>query len=456
MTVFTTLLAFILAVGLLVTVHELGHYSVARLFNVRILRFSIGFGRPLWLRRYGADQTEWVIAAVPLGGFVRMLDVQDEEVTPADMPRTFSRQSVWKRIAIVVAGPLANFLLAGLVYWGLFVHGMPGLKPYLAAAPTGTAAAAAGVQERDLVTHVDGEAVVTWQDLRWSLLQRAVERGEVALTVTDSRGAAHVRTVSLREVSKEDLDRDFLGKVGLGGWRPLVEPVIAVVEPQQPAAAAGLRAGDRVVTVDGQPVRRWDEMAARINSRAGEMVRLGIARNGEVLDVAVVPAALKDNAGRTVGRIGIRPAPLTQEQVADLQVIVRSGPIAAVGQSAAKIWDMSVFSLSMLGKMVTGELSWRNLSGPVSIADYAGQSARQGLLPYLLFLALISISIGVLNLLPIPVLDGGQLVYYLIEIFKGSPVSQRVIEAGQQVGVVLLLGLTAFAFYNDIHRLIAG
>ncbi|MDX2219510.1 MAG: RIP metalloprotease RseP [Burkholderiales bacterium] len=456
MTLFTTLLAFILAVGLLVTVHELGHYSVARLFNVRILRFSIGFGQPLWLSRRGPDQTEWVIAAVPLGGYVRMLDVQDEEATPDQLPRTFSRQSVWKRIAIVLAGPAANFLLAGIVYWALFVHGMPGLKPYLGAPAAGTAAAMGGVQAKDLVTHVDGEPVNTWQDLRWNLLRRAVERGDVALTVNDIAGASHLRTVSFREVTKEDLDRDFLGKVGLGGWRPDVEPVIKVVEPNQPAASAGLRPSDRVLSVDGVDVRRWDDMAARISARAGEMVRLGILRDGVPLEVSVVPAAVKDQAGRMVGRVGIRPAPLSAEQVADLQVTVRSGPIAAIGQSAGKIWEMSVFSLSMLGKMVTGELSWRNLSGPISIADYAGQSARQGMLPYLLFLALISISIGVLNLLPIPVLDGGQLVYYLVEIFKGSPVSQRVIEAGQQVGVVVLLGLTAFAFYNDIHRLIAG
>lgn len=456
MTVFTTLLAFIVAVGLLVTVHELGHYSIARLFDVRILRFSIGFGRPLWMRRRGPDQTEWVIAAVPLGGYVRMLDVQDAEATTDQLSRTFSRQSVWKRIAIVLAGPAANFLLAGLVYWALFVHGMPGLKPFLGAPASGSAAAVAGVQARDLVTHVDGEAIATWQDLRWNLLQRAVERKEVTLGIADPAGQKHLRSISFRDVTKEDLDRDFLGKVGLGVWRPPVESVIAIVEPNLPAATAGLRPADRVLAVDGIEVTSWDQMAGRIASRAGEVVRLRVLRDGATLDIPVVPAAVKDASGRTVGRVGIRPAPLTAEQVADLQVTVRSGPVAAIGQSAAKIWDMSVFSLSMLGKMVTGELSWRNLSGPISIADYAGQSARQGMLPYLLFLALISISIGVLNLLPIPVLDGGQLVYYLVEIFKGSPVSQRVIEAGQQVGVVVLLGLTAFAFYNDIHRLIAG
>ncbi|MBL8515581.1 MAG: RIP metalloprotease RseP [Betaproteobacteria bacterium] len=452
MTVFTAILAFIVAVGLLVTVHELGHYSVARLFNVRILRFSIGFGPALWLRRFGPDRTEWVVAAIPLGGYVRMLDAQDEEATPDQLPRTFSRQSVGKRIAIVLAGPMANFLLAGVVYWALFVNGMPGLRPFLGAPQLGTAAAVAGVQERDLVTQVNGEAVTTWQDLRWMLLQRAVERGDVALTITDQAGVQRIRTVSLGEVTKEDIDRDFLSKVGLSAWRPRIEPVASFVQPGLPAAGAGLVAGDRVLTVDGVEVRRWEDMAKLIGARAGEVVRLKIQRGDTTLEVSLVPQAQKDGAGKPVGRIGISPPPLPE----DYFITVRAGPVEAVGKSVVKLWDMSVFSLSMLGKMITGDLSWKNLSGPISIADYAGQSVRQGMLTYLTFLALISISIGVLNLLPIPVLDGGQLVYYLIELFKGSPVSQRVIEAGQQVGVFVLLGLTAFAIYNDIHRLIAG
>ncbi len=452
MNLLTTILAFIGAVGLLVTIHELGHYGVARLFNVRILRFSIGFGRPLLIRRYGPDRTEWVIAAIPLGGFVRMLDVQDEEATPAELPRAFSRQNVWKRIAIVIAGPAANFLLAGLFYWVLFVNGMPGFKPLLAEPVTGTVAALAGVKELDLVTHVDGEPVSTWQDLRWRLLKAAVDRREVVFDVRDARDGTAQRSVSLAGITKDDVDRDFLAKVGLGAYRPVVAPVIASLQPDRPGIRAGLQAGDEVIRVDDVVVRRWDELASRISTRPGEVVRLQVRRAGQTLEIPVVPDATKLADGKVVGRIGI-----VQPRLDDAYfVTVRSGPLEALGKSAARVWDMSAFSLSMLGKMLTGELSWRNLSGPISIADYAGQSARQGPLTFLSFLALISISIGVLNLLPIPVLDGGQLVYYLVEVLKGSPVSQRIIEAGQQVGVAVLLGLTAFAFYNDIHRLIAG
>jgi len=456
MTALSTVIAFIVAVGLLVTIHELGHYWVARWFNVKILRFSVGFGKTLVSRRRGPDQTEWVLAAVPLGGYVRMLDDKDEEARPEDMPRTFSRQSVWKRIAIVLAGPAANFILAGLVYWVLFVHGTPGMKPYLAAPVADTVAAKAGIQDYDLITHVDGKAIATWQDVRWALLKRAVDRGAVEFTVTSAQGRSALRSVSLDSLEKTDLDRDFLGKLGIVPYRLPLDPLIATVVPGKVAERAGIRVGDRIVAVNDDRVRTWDQVVSRISSNPGKTIELLVQRDGAERSLSVVPEADKDATGRMVGRIGIAPRPPEPAAVESLFVTVKSGPVAAVPQSVAKVWEMSVFSLSMLGKMITGDLSWRNLSGPISIADYAGQSARMGVLPYLTFLALVSISIGVLNLLPIPVLDGGQLVYYLVEVFKGSPVPQRIIEAGQQVGVAVLLGLTAFAFYNDIHRLIVG
>lgn len=456
MTALSTVVAFIVAVGLLVTIHELGHYWVARWFNVKILRFSVGFGKTLVSRRRGPDETEWVLAAVPLGGYVRMLDDKDEEARPEDLPRTFSRQSVWKRIAIVLAGPAANFILAGLVYWALFVHGTPGAKPYLATPPTDTVAAKAGIQDYDLITHVDGKAVVTWQDVRWTLLKRAVDRGTTELTVTSAQGRSALRSVSLGSLEKTDLDRDFLGKLGIAPYRLPLDPVIATVVQGKAAERAGVRVGDRIVAVNDDRVRTWDQVVSRISGSPGKSIELLVLRDGAERSLPVVPEAEKDATGRMVGRIGIAPKLPEPAAIENLFITVKSGPVEAVPQSVAKVWEMSVFSLSMLGRMITGELSWRNLSGPISIADYAGQSARMGILPYLTFLALVSISIGVLNLLPIPVLDGGQLVYYLVEVFKGSPVPQRIIEAGQQVGVAVLLGLTAFAFYNDIHRLIVG
>lgn len=456
MTLLVSLLAFIVAVGLLVTVHELGHYLVARWAGVKILRFSIGFGKPVWLRRYGPDQTEWAVGSLPLGGYVRMLDVQDEEFRHEDLPRTFSRQNVWKRIAIVLAGPAANFLLAWLLYWVLLVVGTPDLKPIVALPAADTPAATAGLRDGDLITAVDGEAVQTWSDLRFRLLRKAVDGGEVALVTEDASGARGRAVLSLASITKEDLDRDFFGKLGLAFYRIPQAPVLARVEPGAVADRAGLRAGDRVRSVDGQAITRWDELARRIAARPGQTLTLEIERQGQLVTTSLAPASEAVGNGRTVGRIGVAAPPLEREQLDRLYTTVRSDPVSALGGAVVKVWDMSAFSLSMMGKMLTGQLSWKHLSGPISIADYAGQSVRQGPLVYLAFLALISVSIGVLNLLPVPVLDGGQLVYYLVEVFKGSPVPQRIIEAGQQVGLVLLLGLTAFAFYNDIHRLLAG
>lgn len=456
MNLFTSILAFILAVGLLVTVHELGHYLVARWCGVKILRFSIGFGKPLWLRRRGADQTEWAIGALPLGGYVRMLDIQDPEFRHEDIARTFSRQNVWKRIAIVLAGPAANFLLAWLLYWVLLVVGTPDLRPLVGAPAVGTPAAMSGLQEGDLITAVDGQPIQSWNELRFRLLGKAVDGTEVTLDTEDASGVRGRAVLSLASVTREDLDRDFFTKLGLAFYRVPQDPVIGRVETGGVADRAGLRPGDRIRSVNGQAISRWEELARSISARAGEKLTLGVERGGVPLELAMVPAAQPGPDGRQVGRLGIAAVPLDPAIIDRLYVTVRSDPLSAVGRAVVRVWDMSAFSLTMMGKMVTGQLSWKHLSGPIAIADYAGQSARQGPLVFLGFLALISVSIGVLNLLPVPVLDGGQLVYYLVEVFKGSPVPQRVVEAGQQVGLVLLLGLTAFAFYNDIHRLLAG
>ncbi len=450
-----TVIAFVLAVGLLVTIHELGHFWVARLMNVKILRFSIGFGKPLWLRRSGPDRTEWVVAAIPLGGFVRMLDERDADVAPAERHRTFNRQHAWKRIAIMLAGPVANFLLAGLIYWMLFVHGTPGDRPYVAAPPAGTPAAASGLADFDLIRKIDGSDVATWSDVRWILLKQAVQRGVVEIETAAADGKTALHRLSLEGITKDDLDKDFLGKLGLAPYRPLIEAVVGQVLPGMPAEKAGLRPGDRIVSAAGQDVPGFEDLVGIVNASPGKPVELRIRRGAEEFLLTVVPAEETDRSGKRVGRIGIGPR-IDPEFAERFTVTVRYDPLTAVAKAGEKVVDMSVFSLKMLGRMIVGDISWKNLSGPITIADYAGQSARLGIAAYLGFLALVSVSIGVLNLLPIPVLDGGQLVYYVVEIVKGSPVSARVMELGQQVGLALLLGLTAFAFYNDIHRLIAG
>ena len=454
MSLLITIAAFAVAIGILVTIHELGHYWVARWCDVKILRFSIGFGRPIWMKKFGPDQTEWVIGVLPLGGYVKMADERDGSAEPADTVRAFNNKTVWQRIAIVMAGPLANFILAAFLYWALFVAGTPGTKPYLSAPAANSAAAAGGFAEFDLITRVGDTAVATWGDARLALLEEAVNRGNVEIEVEDADGRRRVKRLNLESVGKDDLDKDFLAKAGMSGYRMKVLPVLDEVIIGGAADRAGLRAGDRVLQVQGTPIDRWETLVTRISTRPGEATYIDFERAGAQLSLTVTPESITEN-GKTFGRIGVKPR-VDRAFMEKLSTVVRYGPLDAIGKAWAKVWDMSIFSLKMMGSMMAGDVSWKNLSGPITIADYAGQSAQLGWIPYVTFLALISISLGVLNLLPIPVLDGGQLMYYIAEIIKGSPVSEKVMEIGQQVGLTLLLGLTAFAFYNDIHRLVTG
>ncbi len=454
MNLFDYLLPFILGLGLLILVHELGHYLVARWCGVKVLRFSVGFGRPLLLRRAGPDQTEWVLAAFPLGGYVRMLDEAEGAVAPAERARAFNRQSVYRRFAIVAAGPMANFLLAILLYWGLFVAGADELRARVTLSATPAIAAAAGVRDGDLVTAVDGEAVRSWQELRWVLLRHAIDRSRVELQVQTLDERTQYRQLDLSTVRIEDGKEDLVARIGLAPWRPHIEAVVGRLLEGGAGARGGLREGDRIITIDGENIDNWLELVTIVRDAGGRMLRFEVIRDGETLALEITPD-LADEGGRQVGRIGIgvaEPAPGGLSLFATVRYGVGEGLAKAVRQT----WDTSVLSLQMLARMFTGEVSWKNLSGPVTIADYAGQSAQLGLGHYLKFLALISISLGVLNLLPIPVLDGGHLLYYVIEIIKGGPVPDRVIEVGQRVGFILLAMLMAFAFYNDINRLISG
>ncbi len=449
-----TLVAFIVALGILIVVHEYGHYLMARLCRVKVLRFSVGFGRPLFTKRIGPDQTEWVVAAIPFGGYVKMLDEREGPVEPAELPRAFNRQNVWKRFLIVVAGPAFNFLFAILVYAGLFMYGLPEARPLIAEPPPGTIAAAAGLHAGATVRAVDGEPVATWQDVRWRVLQVALQRGAVRLETQDERGQIAAATLDLRDFSTDDVESDVLERIGLRLYRPSLEPVIGMLVAGGAGDRAGLKEGDRVVRADGQPIATWEAMVAAVRARPGAPLRLAIERGETSLTIEVVPDAVAAGEGR-IGRIGAGPR-VPPEHTERMTIRVQHGPLASLGKAVAKTFDIAVFSLKMLGKMVVGEVSWRHLSGPVTIADFAGQSAQMGWISYLTFLALISISLGVLNLLPIPLLDGGHLMYYAIELVKGKPVSERVMELGQRVGLALLLVMMAFAFYNDLNRLLSG
>ncbi len=449
-----TIAAFVVALGALIIVHEYGHYLVARVCGIKVLRFSIGFGTPLWKRRLGRDGTEWVVAVVPLGGYVKMLDEREGEVAQHELGRAFNRQGVWRRYAVVIAGPLANFLFAILLYWMLFMQGVQEARPVLAQPLPNTPAASAGFQSGETIRAINGEPVTSWQDVRWRMLQLALERAQVRVEVLSRSDQLDWRTIDLSPFDAEQLEGDTLALIGLKLYRPQISPVIGQIVPGSVAEQAGLAVGDRILAANAKPILSWDELVEQVRKHPGRELRLTFQRGDERRELALVPEAAQQN-GSAIGRIGAA-AKLDREAMDKLVTVVRYGTASALVKAVEKTWDTSVFSLRMLGRMLIGQVSWKNLSGPVTIADYAGQSAQLGIVSYLNFLALISISLGVLNLLPIPLLDGGHLMYYTVEIFKGSPVSDRTMEVGQKLGLALLLVLMAFAFYNDINRLISG
>ncbi|MEO8675489.1 MAG: RIP metalloprotease RseP [Casimicrobiaceae bacterium] len=442
-------LAFLVVLGVLVVFHELGHFWVARLLGVKVLRFSVGFGRVVWSRRFGADRTEWALSAIPLGGYVKMADEREGDVAPADLPRAFNRQGVGKRIAIVAAGPIANLVLAVLLFAGTYVAGVPGEIALLAAPATGTPAAIAGVRDGDLVTAVDDAPVRSWQDLRWRML-RASGNADAALTIERPDGAKATRIVPLASLASGDWEGNFMPLLGLTA--DLGAPVIDRVIEGKPAARAGILAGDRIVAIDGVAVSSPADAANRTNAKPGAPVTFRIARSGSEFDVPLTTDVV-EQAGKRVGIAGVQ-LKVDPATAARLAVTVRYGVVEALGQGARKTWELSVFTLKMLGRILTGEASLKNISGPITMASYAGQSAHQGMLVFVGYLALISISLGVLNLLPIPLLDGGHLLYYFAELMKGSPVSDRAFEVGQRIGIAVLAVLMALAFFNDLSRLL--
>ncbi|GIK26072.1 MAG: zinc metalloprotease [Betaproteobacteria bacterium] len=446
--------AFALALGLLIVVHEAGHFALARWCGVKVLRFSVGFGKPLLSCRFGRDQTELALAAFPLGGYVKMLDEREGEVEAAELPRAFNRQPVWKRFVIVLAGPVANFLLAIFMYWVLFVHGVEEPRPVLGKPAAQSMVELAGFKEGELVRSINGHGIASWQELRWELLQQAMAKSGVTLEVINNKQEISFRKLDLTSIDTSDLEGDILQQMGFRFFRPQLPPVVGKIVPGGAADLAGLREGDRILAIDGVSIASWTQVVTIIREAPGQSLRLDADRQGKTISLSVRPAEV-DDRGKRIGRIGIGVQEGADDRAA-LTTIVRYGPLESLAKAAGQTWETSVFSLTMLGRMIVGGVSWKNLSGPVTIADYAGQSAKLGLAYYIKFLALISISLGVLNLLPIPLLDGGHLMYYIVELIKGGPVSERVMEIGQQIGLALLAMLMAFALYNDINRLVSG
>jgi len=405
-------------------------------------------------RTAGRDGTEWVLAAFPLGGYVKMLDEREAPVAAPELHRAFNRQSVYRRFAIVAAGPLANFLLAIALYWGLFVAGTEELKPRVTLSDTPAIAQAAGVREGDLVVAVDEEPVRSWQDLRWVLLRHALDSREVMLRVRTLEDVEAFRRLDLSGVAIDEGGTDLIARLGLRPWRPAIPAVIGRVADGSAAERAGLQDGDRVLAIAGTPVVAWSDLVRLVREAPGRALDFEVERGGEAVKLVITPEAAEEG-GAQIGRIGVGVAEAAAGGIAMFGE-VRYGVLEGLSRAVQQTWETSVLSLKMIGRMLTGEVSWKNLSGPVTIADYAGQTAQLGWTHYLKFVALISISLGVLNLLPIPVLDGGHLLYYTIEIIKGGPIPERVMEVGQQIGLALLVMMMAFAFYNDLNRLISG
>lgn len=448
-----TVIAFVVTLGILITIHEYGHFQVARWCGVKVLRFSLGFGTPLLTRNIGKDNTEFVLAAFPLGGYVKMLDEREAPVAEHELHRAFNRQAVWKRMLIVLAGPMANLLLAILLYWVLFMHGVMGIKPLLGDIPSETPAAIAQMKSGELITDISGETVASWQDVRWILMRQALGDSPVSVEGRLNDVSLH-HQLNLSVLDKDDFEGDFLPKLGLVPYRPSMPPVVGEVVAGSAAEKAGLRAGDNIRAIDGVAITAWDQVVDTIRLHPHTPLKVTVARDAQTVDLQVIPDSVREN-GKDIGRIGAAYK-ANQSELDKIMTTVSYSPGVAAAKAVTKTWETSVFSLQMLGGMLTGDVSWRGMSGPVTIASYAGQSAKIGWEAFLGFLALVSISLGVLNLLPVPVLDGGHLLYYIVEVFKGSPVSERVMEIGQRIGLALLGLLMACAFYNDINRLITG
>jgi len=446
-------LAFIVAIGVLVTVHEFGHFWVARKLGVKVLRFSVGFGKPLWKRRFGADDTELVVASIPLGGYVKMLDEREGEVGEDERHRAFNRQPLSTRVSVVAAGPLFNFLFAILAYWVMYVSGVPGLRPVVGEVIPSSYAAQAGFRAGDEMLAVADTPTPSWEAAVLALLDAGLsDQASFRVSVRDEAGRKREVSVALDESGRLLEKGGLLENFGIRPWQPTYPAVIDRLVEDGPGARAGMQAGDRVVSADGNGIDDWSAWVEYVRARPGQRIQVEVERGGVPRLLELVPDAVQDK-GETVGRIGAYVQLPDDDQHATMRVVVRHGPLEALPVALAKTWEMSVLTLRTLWKMVTGRASVENLSGPISIAQYAGQSAVIGLAAFLGFLAIVSVSLGVLNLLPIPILDGGHLMYYAFELVKGSPVSESAQLLGQRIGIVILLMLMTLAFYNDLTRL---
>lgn len=445
-----TIASFIVALGILITVHEFGHFWVARKLGIKVLRFSVGFGRALWKRTGRVDETEYVVAAIPLGGYVKMLDEREDPVDPAEQHRAFNRQTLPVRSAVVVAGPLFNFLFAIFAFWLIFFTGDIGMKPLIGEVSENSIAEQAGFMPGDQIVSVGDQKTPTWESAIYALLSESMSLPELPVRVIDPDRREVVywlKTEGLQDLAEDGM---LLQNLGIKPKRPMLTPVFGELLPGEPAEAAGLHTGDLLLSADGVAIESWTDWVNYVRARPSQPIDLEIDRGGEQISIQIMPAPFIED-GQEIGRIGAK-VQVPPDLMDEYQAVVRYGPVAALGESLHKTWDLSLLMLRMLGKMLIGEISIKNLSGPISIADSAGKSASYGFSYFLKFLAVVSISLGVLNLLPIPVLDGGHLFFFLIEAIKGSPLSEHFVEQSQKIGMLILLAIMGLAFYVDLNR----
>jgi len=442
--------AFIFTIALLVAIHEFGHFWVARKLNVKVLRFSIGFGTPLFSFKGKQDNTEFVLAAIPLGGYVKMLDEREGDVAENELHRAFNRQSVYKRFAIVFAGPLVNFIFAVFAFWLMFVMGVQGVKPIMGKLDSSSIAWQSGLRSGDQIVSVAGESTPTLSSVYEAFLEGFLDREAVKVKLSDQRELLF----KFDQVAKSVEPSELHSLIGLSLKLPVEDVIISEVTPDSPAALSGILSGDQIISVDGETIDHWRDLVASVIDRPGETVSIEISRNLLHQKLSVTIGSAKKGS-QTIGRIGVRPksvSPLPKSMYSTHQY----GVFASIPKGFEKTWDLSVLTLKMLGRIVIGEASIKNISGPITIAEVAGQSAKLGVEKFLRFLAIVSLSLGVINLLPIPMLDGGHLLFYLVEMIKGSPVSDSVQEIGLKIGVTMLVMLMSVALYNDFSRLFSG
>lgn len=446
----------IVALGVLVTFHEYGHYWVARRCGVKVLKFSVGFGRALWSRR-GRDGTEYVVAAIPLGGYVKMLDEREGSVAPDELDQSFNRKPVGQRIAIVAAGPVFNLVFAVLAFWVMFMIGVPESRPVVGG--VSGIAAEAGIEPEDEIVALDGDPTRSWSHALLALITHALDRDTVRVEVEAPNGARRSLELDLSALGPDFREEETLEAVGLETWRLERPPLVGRVTADGPAAAAGLRAGDRITEIEGEAVPDWNWIPYLLERHApnGEPLAVSFERRGMIRTVEITPQAVPDGAFSERYILGIESEELTAAQRAQLDrayLTLRYGPIEGFAQALSETWRLTSATVGLIGRMITGTASVRNVSGPIGIAQFANDSASAGLTSFLFFLGLISLSLGILNLLPIPMLDGGHLLYYLIELATGRPVSEQTQIAGQYIGLVALFGLISLGVVNDILRLV--